>query len=110
RVETMSNFARIELDGVQAEQQADGMRAVGLPGDNIRLLTGELPAGSILSDSPIQRPVHKAVMIANPHELKRVDHPIRAAAKLRGRGIDVSLTVLGEGPERRKLEKLIDVL
>src|SRR5699024_8687945 len=50
------------------------------------------------------------VMIANLIELKRVDHPIRAVAKLRGRGIDVSLTVLGEGPERRKLEKLIDVL
>src|SRR5699024_12368030 len=74
------------------------------------LLTGELPAGSILSDSPIQRPVHRPVRIANLIERRRVDHPMRAVAKLRGRGIDVSLTVLGEGPERRKLEKLIDVL
>src|SRR5699024_9851280 len=40
----------------------------------------------------------------------RVDHPIRAVAKLRDRGIDVSLTVLGEGPERQKLEKLIETL
>src|SRR5699024_8781890 len=110
RVETMRNFDRFDIVGVQTEQQADAIRAMGLPGDNIRLLTGELPAGSILSDSPIQRPVHRAVMIANLIELKRVDHPIRAVAKLRGRGIDVSLTVLGEGPERRKLEKLIDVL
>src|SRR5699024_6362368 len=86
------------------------IRAMGRSGDNIRLLTGELPAGSILSDSPIQRPVHRAVMIANLIELKRVEHPIRAVAKLRDRGIDVSLTVLGEGPERQKLEKLIDVL
>ena len=49
-------------------------------------------------------------MIANLIALKRVDHPIRAVAKLRDRGIDVSLTVLGEGPERQKLEKLIDAL
>jgi poly(glycerol-phosphate) alpha-glucosyltransferase len=110
RVETMRNFDRFDIVGVQTEQQADAIRAMGLSGDNIRLLTGELPAGSILSDSPIRRPVHRAVMIANLIELKRVDHPIRAVAKLRDRGIDVSLTVLGEGPERRKLEKLIDVL
>src|SRR5699024_671662 len=93
RVETMRNFDRFDIVGVQTEQQADARRAMGLSGDNIRLLTGEL-AGSILSDSPSPRPVHRAVMIANLIELKRVDHPIRAVAKLRDRGIDVSLTVL----------------
>ena len=86
RVETMRNFDRFDIVGVQTEQQADAIRAMGLSGDNISLLTGELPAGSILSDSPIQRPVHRAVMIANLIELKRVDHPIRAVAKLRDRG------------------------
>lgn len=110
RVETMRNFDRFDIVGVQTRQQADAIRAMGLSGDNIRLLTGELPAGSVLSDSPRQRPVHRAVMIANLIALKRVDHPIRAVAKLRDRGIDVSLTVLGEGPERQKLEKLIDAL
>lgn len=106
----MRNFDRFDIVGVQTRQQADAIRAMGLSGDNIRLLTGELPAGSVLSDSPRQRPVHRAVMIANLIALKRVDHPIRAVAKLRDRGIDVSLTVLGEGPERQKLEKLIDAL
>ncbi len=110
RADTMRNFDRFDIVGVQTKQQADAIRAMGFAGDNIRLLTGELPAGSVLSDAQVQRPLNQAVMIANLVALKRVDHPIRAVSKLRDRGIDVSLTVLGEGPERRKLEKLIAAL
>src|SRR5699024_286343 len=110
RVETMRNFDRFDIVGVQTLQQAEAIRGLGFSGANIRLLTGELPTGAVLSDEPKQRPLSQAVMIANLIALKRVDHPIRAVAKLRDRGIDVSLTVLGEGPERPKLEKLIDTL
>jgi len=110
RLDTMRNFDRFDIVGVQTRQQAEAIRAMGLSGENIRLLTGELPAGAVLSDESMQRSRNQAVMIANLIALKRVDHPIRAVAKLRDRGIDVSLTVLGEGPERPKLEKLIDTL
>ncbi len=51
-----------------------------------------------------------AVMVANLIDLKRIEHPIRAVGKLRDRGVAVSLTVLGEGPARPKLEALIDEL
>src|SRR5699024_485161 len=87
RVETMRNFDRFDIVGVQTRQQADAIRAMGFSGDNIRLLTGELPAGSDLSDSPRQRPVHRAVMIANLIALKRVKHPSRAMAKQRQGGV-----------------------
>ncbi|WP_227492703.1 glycosyltransferase [Brevibacterium sp. CFH 10365] len=110
RIDTMRNFDRFDVVGVQTRQQADAVRALGFSEDNIRLLTGELPAGSVLTEAPKGRSMGKAVMIANLVELKRVGHPIRAVAKLRDRGVDVSLTVLGEGPERPKLEKLIDAL
>lgn len=108
RADTVRNFDRFDLVGVQTQQQAEAVRALGFGRDNIRLLTGELPSGSVLTDAPTRRPVNNAVMIANLIELKRVDHPIRAVAKLRDRGIDVTLTVLGEGPERPRLEQLID--
>ncbi|SDS23686.1 Glycosyl transferases group 1 [Brevibacterium siliguriense] len=110
RVDTVRNFDRFDVVGVQTRQQADAVRALGFTEDNIRLLTGELPAGSVLTEVPKERTMSQAVMIANLIELKRIDHPIRAVAKLRDRGVDVSLTVLGEGPERLKLEKLIDAL
>lgn len=110
RVETVRNFDRFDVVGVQTRQQANAVRAIGFTDDNIRLLTGELPAGSVLTESPKERAINRAVMIANLIELKRVDHPIRAVAKLRDRGVDVSLTVLGEGPERPKLEKLVEAL
>ena len=110
RVDTVRNLDRFDLVGVQTKQQAEAIRVIGFPEDNIRLLTGELPSGAVLSEAPAQRKRNNAVMIANLIELKRVDHPIRAVAKLRNRGIDVSLTVLGEGPERQKLERLIEAL
>ena len=110
RVDTVRNLDRFDVVGVQTHQQADAVRDLGFTEDNIRLLTGELPAGSVLTEAPTERSMGKAVMIANLVELKRVDHPIRAVAKLRDRGVDVSLTILGEGSERPKLEKLIDAL
>ncbi len=110
RLDTVRNLDRFDVVGVQTGQQAEAVRARGFTEDNIRLLTGELPAGSVLTEAAEERSMGKAVMIANLIELKRVDHPIRAVAKLRDRGIDVSLTILGEGPERPKLEKLIDAL
>lgn len=110
RVETMRNFERFDFVGVQTEQQAKSIMAMGLSGDNIRLLTGELPSGSVVSDRPTQRAMENGVMVANLVDLKRIEHPIQAVAKLRDRGTDVTLTVLGEGPARPKLEQLIDSL
>ena len=107
RVETMRNFDRFDVVGVQTEQQAEAIAATGITKTNIKFLTGELPSGSVRSHSATDRPVNTAVMIANLIALKRVDHPIRAVAQLRDRGIDVTLTVLGEGAERHKLEQLI---
>lgn len=110
RVDTMRNFDRFDVVGVQTQQQAEAIRAMGISGDNIKLLTGELPAGSVITDPPMQRCMERAVMVANLIDLKRIDHPIRAVANLRDRGVNVSLTVLGEGPARPKLEQLIDTL
>ncbi|GAA1515149.1 glycosyltransferase [Brevibacterium permense] len=110
RTDTMRNFDRFDIVGVQTQQQAEAIRALGFSGENIRLLTGELPQGSVVSDPPMLRDTGNAIMVANLIDLKRIDHPIRAVAKLRDRGIAVSLTVLGEGPARPKLETLIDEL
>lgn len=110
RLDTMRNLDRFDIVGVQTEQQADAVKALGFSEANLRLLTGELPESAVLSEAPRRRSLHSAVMIANLIELKRIDHPIRAVAELRDRGIDVTLTVLGEGSERGRLEKLIDDL
>ncbi|WP_164742828.1 glycosyltransferase [Brevibacterium linens] len=110
RTDTMRNFDRFDIVGVQTQQQAEAIRAMGFSGENIRLLTGELPQGSVVSDPPMERDMGNAVMVANLIDLKRIEHPIRAIAKLRDRGVAVSLTVLGEGPARPKLEALVDEL
>jgi len=110
RTDTMRNFDRFDIVGVQTQQQAEAIRAMGFSGENIRLLTGELPQGSVVSDPPMLRDTGNAIMVANLIDLKRIEHPIRAVAKLRDRGIAVSLTVLGEGAARPKLEALIDEL
>lgn len=107
RVETMRNFDRFDAVGVQTQQQAAAIVATGISSANIKLLTGELPAGSVRSEVQSDRPTNSAVMIANLIPLKRVDHAIRTVSLLKDRGVDVSLTVLGEGAERRKLEHLI---
>lgn len=110
RLDTIRNLDRFDIVGVQTDQQAEAVRALGFTEANIRLLTGELPESAVLEEAPRRRPLNSAVMIANLIALKRIDHPIRAVAALRDRGIDVSLTVLGEGSERGRLEKLIDDL
>lgn len=110
RLDTVRNLDRFDFVGVQTQQQAEAIRAIGFADDNLRLLTGELPSAAMLSEPPMRREPNNAVMIANLVELKRVDHPIRAVAKLRDRGLDVSLTVLGEGPERPRLEQLVEDL
>ncbi|TGD27157.1 glycosyltransferase [Brevibacterium sp. S22] len=110
RLDTIRNLDRFDIVGVQTEQQAEAVRALGISEANIRLLTGELPESAALAYTPRRRPLNSAVMIANLIALKRIDHPIRAVAELKDRGIDVSLTVLGEGSERGRLEKLIDDL
>ncbi|SMY03710.1 Glycosyltransferase involved in cell wall bisynthesis [Brevibacterium sp. 239c] len=107
RVETMRNFDRFDAVGVQTKQQADAIAAKGISGANIKLLTGELPVGSVQDEAQADRSTNNAVMIANLIPLKRVDHAIRVVSLLKGRGVDVSLTVLGEGTEREKLEHLI---
>ncbi|WP_193081619.1 glycosyltransferase [Brevibacterium aurantiacum] len=107
RVETMRNFDRFDAVGVQTKQQAAAIVATGIPGANIRLLTGELPVGSVHDEIQADRSTNSAVMIANLIPLKRVDHAIRAVSLLKSRGAEVSLTVLGEGTEREKLERLI---
>lgn len=107
RVETMRNFDRFDAVGVQTQQQAEAISAAGLSAQNIKFLTGELPSRSVVSGAPKDRPKNNAVMIANLIPLKRVDHAVKAVAELRDRGIDVTLTVLGEGGERGNLETLI---
>jgi poly(glycerol-phosphate) alpha-glucosyltransferase len=107
RLDTIRNLDRFDLVGVQTDQQAEAVKALGFTEANIRLLTGELPESAVLEEAPRQRPLNSAVMIANLIALKRIDHPIRAVAALRDRGIDVSLTVLGEGSDRGRLENLI---
>ncbi|PHU46294.1 hypothetical protein CSW77_26295, partial [Shigella flexneri] len=52
RTDTMRNFDRFDIVGVQTQQQAEAIRAMGFSGDNIGLLTGELPQGSVVSDPP----------------------------------------------------------
>lgn len=110
RLDTIRNLDRFDIVGVQTEQQAEAVQALGFTEANIRLLTGELPESAMLPEASRRRPLNSAVMIANLIALKRIDHSIRAVAELRDRGIDVSLTVLGEGSERGRLEKLIDDL
>ncbi|GAA1559000.1 glycosyltransferase [Brevibacterium picturae] len=107
RVETMRNFDRFDAVGIQTEQQAAAITATGIAGTNIKLLTGELPAGSVQSQIQPERSTNSAVMIANLIALKRVDHAIRAVALLKDRGADITLTVLGEGTERKTLEQLV---
>lgn len=110
RVETMRNFDRFDIVGVQTGQQLDAIIARGISRSNIRLLTGELPSAAVMTETESERAMSHGVMVANLIALKRVDHAIRAIALLKDRGVDISLTVLGEGSERENLEKLIEDL
>lgn len=49
----------------------------------------------------------RGVMLASLTKRKRVDHAIRAIARVRERGFDVTLDVHGDGPERERLQTLI---
>lgn len=61
---------------------------------------------SARSDATARNP-HLVAMITRLVPLKRVDHLIRAVAALRDRGVDATLEVYGDGPERAALETLI---
>src|SRR5699024_10392593 len=110
RLVTMRNFDRFDVVGVQTRTQVAALEARGISGDNVRLLTGELPSTAVNSDVPTDRSMNSAVMVANLIALKRIDHAIRTVSVLKERGVDVRLTVLVEGPERPALERLIEEL
>ena len=110
RTDTMRNFDRFDIVGVQTQQQAEAIRALGFSGENIRLLTGELPQGSVVSDPPMERDMGNAVMVANLIDLKRIEHPIRAIAKLRDRGVDSLPDRARRGTRETKAGSSIDEL
>ncbi|WP_143741409.1 glycosyltransferase [Paramicrobacterium agarici] len=52
----------------------------------------------------------RGVMLASLTKRKRVDHAIRAVSVVRSRGFDVTLDIYGDGPERDRLQQLVDEL
>lgn len=49
---------------------------------------------------------HRLLCVARLVEKKGIDLLLRAIAQLRGRGVDLTCTVIGEGPEREPIERL----
>lgn len=60
--------------------------------------------------APPPAPPFQIVSVGRLHFSKGYDDTIRAVAALRSTGKDVRLAILGEGPEREKLEQLIESL
>lgn len=81
-------------------QQADVQRRVG---DGIRSFVVPHPAPSGLANEPV---AGRIVMLNTLSARKRVDHAVRALARVRASAADAELHVYGDGPERAALEEL----
>ncbi len=58
------------------------------------------------SEPPAESGNHRLLCVARLVEKKGVDLLLQAIAQLRDRGVTVNCTVIGEGPERMRIEKL----
>lgn len=84
----------------RAQLEAHGVRHVHLIPYGVD--TRALPA---LPDKPMAPPV-RLIVVARLAPNKRVDHALRAYARLRGGGVDASLTIVGGGVDAPKLHAL----
>lgn len=103
-----------KLDSVIAISDNAGklLRTLGCPIDKIRRLN----LGINLNDFPFQartlKPNEKVkiLTVARLVEIKGVDYSIKAVAKVMEKSAAVHYDIIGEGPERSKLERIIQEL
>lgn len=91
-----------------AAQRADIEERFGSSDVHVVVPTAVAPAASVplLAD----RDPHRIVMLNRLAPGKRVDHAIRAVARLRATVPEATLDIYGEGAERERLQALIDEL
>lgn len=80
-----------------------------IPADKIRVLTGGIPPAEPILPWPagwpaLSRP--RLVTLGHLRPEKNVALSVRLLAHVRSQGLDASLTLMGEGPERSAIEKL----
>lgn len=84
----------------------DRVRRLGVPAERIHVLPMPLSADRFAPGATAGRESHRLLFVGRLIERKGAEFAIRAVAELRGRGRGVSLTVVGDGPERPRLEAL----
>jgi glycosyltransferase involved in cell wall biosynthesis len=89
---------------VESSSSRSDLETLGVPADRITVLP---PGVDLVRFAPSERSARPSfVFFAGIRRYKRPDHAIRAFALLRGRGIDASLTVVGDGPTLAELRPL----
>jgi glycosyltransferase involved in cell wall biosynthesis len=99
-------FRSADWLGAGSAALAEHAVAGGMPRGRIQLTTNFIDDSGLprKSDYDLRKPPH-IVSVGRLVELKQIDDVIRAL-----RGLDVLLTVIGDGPERPALERLVQEL
>jgi GalNAc-alpha-(1->4)-GalNAc-alpha-(1->3)-diNAcBac-PP-undecaprenol alpha-1,4-N-acetyl-D-galactosaminyltransferase len=95
---------------VQTEAVASKFRALRRPVPPVTVIGNPIPEEFALAEAPLQRPdgVPKRLLaVGRLSEEKRFDRLIQAFALISQRHPDWTLRIVGEGPERAKLESLV---
>lgn len=101
--ERLSSFDAVIF--LTAAQKQDVNDVYGAPAS-----TGVVPNSTELVpfDPAQERDSGVGVMLASLNGRKRVQHAIKAVRTARDSGTDCSLTIFGDGPDRGRLEQLVD--
>jgi glycosyltransferase involved in cell wall biosynthesis len=95
---------------VQTEAVASKFRALRRPVPPVTVIGNPIPEEFVVGEAPLQRPdvVPKRLLaVGRLSEEKRFDRLIQAFASISHRHPDWTLRIVGEGPERTKLESLV---
>jgi glycosyltransferase involved in cell wall biosynthesis len=94
---------------VPAPEIRPALVSFGVPVERINVVPHGLSI-SLRAGGEEERPPTKIGTIARLHAEKSIDELLRIAAELRGRDVEVSVLIVGDGPDRPRLERCANEL
>lgn len=101
-----SVFRRAAQVTVISTPLVERVEALGVPRERVTVLPMPLTTGRFEPTVGVPRIPDQLLFVGRLVERKGAEYAIRAIAALRGQGREVRLVVVGDGPERPKLEAL----
>lgn len=110
RAAALRDFDQFDFTAVQTQTQIDDMVRLGFPRHRMRLIPSELSPDAITGAHNPARDEAKGIVAGRLVDLKQINHAITAVSQAKKTYPRLTLDICGTGPDRNKLQTLIDTM